>query len=423
MSSVQPKTVQKLALRFAFGLLSIAALLMGYNFFRTYGKDINNLGTANTQGWIAAVEDTSNGSRMVVIKGDGTVTPSPGYIEGANDRDFAWRPDGNQIIFTSDRKDQTFNLFRWNLANGSCEARTVGTRNFANPFFAPSAADDALKTALVTSGGFVAEFDPVEMATMQVLPPTGREVAVGAEEGSGGTGQFDAVYSKIGTSFKEARWTADKSRIVAIMRRDTGEVLISQSLEPVNGRFPPPTVIAAGEALQFDVSPVGSMVAYTVMKFEFPDPSRIPPDFIKNGRVIMPFRHLMAIVNLDKPDDPDTNGVLAPSPDDKVAFANPKFSPDGTSFLASVGPFDGGGVDTKQVVNVPATVQGAQGGSVIIKGKAQGMAWSPDGKTVVFVRSEGGKRSLFTIGVDGGGEKRVAEGDYARPAFSPQQKL
>jgi hypothetical protein len=415
MSTVQPKAVQKAAVRFAIGLLLIAAFLAGYNFLRTYGQDLNNLGSTDTSGWIAAIREEPEGSRLVVIKPDGTVVESPGYREGASDRDFAWRPDGNQIIFTSNRRDGSYQLYRWNLANGSVEQRTTGTRNFANPRYSGDAGGP-----LVTSGGFVAEFDPVKMATTQVLPPTGREIALGNDEGSGGTGQFDALYSKIGSSFKEARYTADRSKIVAVMRRDIGEVLMIQQMVPdKNGKVPPPGIIAAGEAVHFDLSPTSNVVVYSIINFEWPDLDNIPEDFRKGGRVSRPFRHGIGIANLDNPQEPESNGLVASSNDDKLAFGPVRLAPDGSSFLVMTGSYEDGS-RARAVLNVPAKPNGAVAASRVVQGNVLDFSWSADGKRVAYIVSEGGKRSLRTVGVDGGGEQKILDGDFLRAAFSPQ---
>lgn len=415
MSTVQPKTVQKAAVRFAIGLLLIAVLLAGYNFLRTYGQDLNNLGSTDTAGWIAAIREETEGSRLVAIKPDGTVLESPGYRDGATDRDFAWRPDGNQIIFTSDRKDGSFQLYRWNLANGSVEPRTTGTRNFANPSYGGQAGGP-----LVTSGGFVAEFDPVKMATTQVLPPTGREIALGSEEGSGGTGQFDSVYSKIGSSFKEARYTADRSKIVAVMRRDIGEVLVVQQMVPdKNGKVPPPGIIAAGEAIYFDLSPTSNVVVYSILDFEWPDLDNVPENFREGGRVTRPFWHGVGIANLDNPQDPETNGLVAPSNEDNLAFGPVRFSPDGSSFLVATGPKEDG-FRARAVLNMPAKPNGASAASRVARGNVLDFSWAADGKRVAYILSEEGKRSLRTVGVDGGGEQKVMDGDFRRAVFSPQ---
>jgi hypothetical protein len=419
MSTVQPKTVQKMLLRFAIGLLSIAGLLLAYNYLKGAGRDLNNLGSTDTAGYIALLKETDRGVQLVVLKPDGSEVASPGYVEGTTDRELAWRPDGNQIVFVSDRKDQTFNLFRWNLANGSCEPRTTGTQNYGNPMYPSPSAPEANEFSLVTSGGFVYEFDPVKPGIAKVLPPSLREIGAG-EEGEGAAGQFDTIYKKIGNSFRVAKWTADKKRIVAVMRRDTGEVLIVQKMVSDDGKPTLPQIIAAGENIQFDVSPTDNKIVYSLQNFDFPDPERIPREYIKNGKATIPFKHATGILNLDDPADAEHNGIIVASKTDDQSGANPRFAPDGASFLLTVGTYTDGGLSPKALVNIPARMGGLQATSPLREGEIYDAGWSPDGKSVLFVQVRAGKRTVYKIGVDGGGETKVVEGNYSRPAFSPQ---
>jgi len=418
MSIVQPKTVQKMLLRFAIGLLLIAGLILAYNYLKGAGRDINNLGNTDSVNYIAVLKETERGTQLVVIKPDGTELPSPGYVEDTTDRELAWRPDGNQIMFVSDRKDQTFNLFRWNLANGSCEPRTTGTQNYGNPVYPSPTAPSANDYALVTSGGFVYEFDPVKPGIAKVLPPSLREIA--GEVGEGAAGQFDTIYKKIGNSFRIAKWTPDKRFVVAVMRRDTGEALIFQKMPPADGKPSLPKIIAAGESIQFDVSPTDNKVVYTLQNFEYPEPDRIPKEYMKNGRAVLPFRHGTGIVNLEDAKDTEHNGIILASKDDNQAASNPRFAPDGASFLLSVGIYADGTVLPKALLNVPAKVGGIQGTSPIREGEVYDASWAPDGKSVIFVQTLEGKKAIYKVGLDGGGESKVAEGNYSRPAFSPQ---
>ena len=94
------------------------------------------------------------------------------------------------------------------------------------------------ETGLMTAGGFVLEFDPKKGSTHQVLPPVGKERgSQEAEEGS--ASQFDEIYQRLGSSFREAKWLKGKEYVAAVMRREEGgEILIVQYPGPTTGERP-----------------------------------------------------------------------------------------------------------------------------------------------------------------------------------------
>src|SRR5262245_38026520 len=113
----------RLELRLVLGLFAIAALVLGYQWWRGIKSD-PDFGQANTVGMIGAIEETADGDQAVVFKPDGTKIPSAGYRQGAVDRNFVWRPDGERAFFISDR-GQGIHIFRWNPDGGDPQQRTI----------------------------------------------------------------------------------------------------------------------------------------------------------------------------------------------------------------------------------------------------------------------------------------------------------
>lgn len=411
----------RLAKRILIGLFAIAALVLGYQYLRQLGED-PDFGTANTSEAIAAIELLDDGSRAVLFDAQGNKVPSPGYQAPAADREVVWRPDGNRLFVVSNREGKGFQIFRWNPGAESIELRSVGTRNVAGLWFPPEATQDSTVSGLVTAGGFVLEYAPREATLRQILPPTSGEGARG--EDGGVVGQFDSVYQGIGQSFRLAKWTQDREWIVATMRREQGgEVLVAQQMTPVQNpqtgvsAVPPPAVLAAGERIDFDVAATGAVV-YSVQSFRFPDPQRVPPEFIKDGKVVPPYRHALVTLQLGQPEAPPK--ILFAGTNNEQVTANPRFSPNGADVLVEAGTFDpSAGFQSVRLIVLSTAGEGQVTPLAI---GAREASWHPGGQKVVYVRSEGGRRLIFTANRDGTGEQRVlgASGNYRFPTFSPQ---
>jgi hypothetical protein len=411
----QPLISRRMLLRFAIGLFALAALFFGYQWWRSYSQDPDLPAKADTKGMIAALLLHEDGAQAVVFEANGELRKSPGYTPGANDKELVWRPDGNRLFFMSDREDQAFHVYRWNLASDAVMRRSFGTRSQSSPTFAPIGAAGANDTALLTSGGFVVEFDPVHSAIRQVLPPVGRERA---ESDEGAASQFDAIYQKIGTSFRYARWGKDKESVVAVMRReDDTEILVVQDMTEAK----PPAAIIAGDRVEFDISPETGVVAFSVTGFTFHDPAQIPPEAIENGRVKAPFH---SVIGLFMPD-----GSLIPvinSPDPAVGFRHLRVAPDGENALFVATQRDANGnYEPMDLAVLPLRANGGADLKRLLSGKIYEPSWHPNSHMIVFVRSEGEKtRQIYTINKDGSGLSDVSKGsgEFASPMFSPQSR-
>jgi WD40-like Beta Propeller Repeat len=426
------KINQKLVVRTLLGLVTLAILLVAYNWFKGLGDNFDDLGKANTAGMIAAIEFKADGQQVVAVSPDGKITENAGYKAGSTDRDLAWDPEGNRLYFVSDRLTddspkavRSFNIFRWNpVTNAEPSQRTIGTRGRSNPYFDAQSTPDEKATALITSGGFVQEFNPKDRSTRQVLPPLGREVAASSDsdDAGGSDSQFTALYGGIGTSFRIAKWMKNRTYIAAIMRRDEGETLLIQNMEEKNGKFEPPAVIAAGSHIDITISRKDGVMVYNIQDFQWPDPRHIPEAFRKDGKISRPVSHMVGIV------DPDSKGPSQPivaSSEDNACFGSVAASPDGSRIAVVLGPFVNGAMDPKALYLFPLK-SGAQGaGARLVAGAVFEPTWSPDGKQLAYVKRDAdGKRSIYVINADGSGERSVTggKGDFGYPVFSPQTK-
>ena len=412
MSSALPKINRKSAQRAIIWLFSLAVLILAFQIIRGFKSDFT--APSKTVGLVAAIKQTENGAKIVVVHPDGKVVDSPGFKEGSNDRDLVWSGDGGFLFFVSDRDNGESHVFRWAIDSNKVERRSIDKRTKTAPWFPPSTSPEA-NLALVVSGGNVLEFDPKDGASIQLLPPvTGTASASTEEEGS--TGQFDGTYAKIGISFRTAQWTPDKKWIAAVMRREEGgEVLIIQDMTTSAA----PMIIAAGDRIDFDVNPVSGDVLFLSTGFEFPS-NQVPKEFIKDGKVVRPFKHFLGIFQ------PSNKAVLVvgASDENKNAFAEPKVSPDGLTIVLTAGPYLGdGSVKPETLIALPFAEKGITSATKLADGTITGPSWGVDSQTIYFSRiGKDGRRALCQIEKDGSREKSLAtDGDFSSPKASPQK--
>lgn len=413
----QPKISQRMMLRFAILLFVMAGLFFGYRWWQDYSKDPDLPLANDTIGFVAALQLHEEGSQAVVFTPDGELRASPGYENGKIDQDLVWRPDGNRLFFTSDREEKAFHVYRWNFGSDRVMRRAYGTRSQSSPSFGAADSPGANEMALITVGGFVLEYEPKTGNTFQVLPPVGKDRAQDEEGGIGG--QFEQAYQRIGTSFRVAKWGKDKALVVAVMRREEqGEILVIQRLDEVV----PPQAIIAGERIEFDVSPTTGEVFFSVSGFIYHDPTQIPPEAIKNGKITPPFEHLIGMF------DPESKQIqpVMPSPDSVVGFRQVSVSADGSQLVCVAGKLDeNANFEPTDLVVLPARAQGGAEFKRVITGKVYEPSWHPNSHTIAFVQYDAtGKRGVFSINKDGSGLTDISKGkgDFAFPIFSPQTK-
>lgn len=411
--------------RTLFSLLAVVVSVFAYVVLRQLGNDPDIL-PGKSAGLIAAVETTPDGSKIVLISPDGTIKDVPGHQSGKRDIDPQWRSDGQRLFFTSDREENTFHIFRFRPEAGESERRSLGSNSRSTPIFGPAGHPKANEDGIITSRGQVLEYQPRDGTTYQLLPPQTMGAAAEAD-GSGGTvDAFSAIYSRIGTSFKSARYGKDRALVVAVMRREEGEVLVVQSLEQVTDpgtgqkRIPRPIPVIAGASVDFDIAPSGEIFA-TVLDFQWVDGNTIPEEFIKNGRATVPYRHGM--IMFDPSAENGGVAVLFQSEDDATAVSSPRVSPDGKTLLWVMGEVgEGDAFEPKSlfIAGLPPGVGGQP--TQIATGPIREPAWYPSSDQVLFVQSQDRQSALFRLPITGGEPTRVTpEGrSFRSPTVSPQ---
>jgi len=420
-SSILPKISKKLASRTLALIVVVGGLVYGLEWFLRVRSDLKGLQTANTVGWISAIQYLPDGQQLVLISPDGKIHKDAGYKPHSTDKDAVWSPHGNFLYFVSDRTDQNFNLFRWSPGSDEpAEQRTTGTRARSNPKFTVDIPDEKDSTAkpLITCGGLVQQFDPTNQSTEQVLPPTTKEIAqsqaTGDENPGGIESQFTGVYGNLGTSFREAQWCGGKTYIAGIMRRETGEVLVLQGMEPVNGKLPQPRAVASGDRIEMAVSPKDGNIVFSVENFRWPESTPLGPD----GKPLKkPF--INGVVHYDLKTG---KGDLVMG-DPKLAFSGPQIRPDGSCVLVTIGDLASGTFTARGMLTLPM-VRDPNFKGLRIPGEIHEPSWSPDGLHIVFALRTNGKRAIYDYRIDDPSPRNITgdDGDFGVPRFSPQTK-
>ncbi|HVT11433.1 MAG TPA: hypothetical protein VHE55_04135 [Fimbriimonadaceae bacterium] len=423
MQTIHPKITQKLLLRSAIGILVLAGLVMAFRWYKGQESDPQGNRTLNTAGWIAATETVGDGRHVIAFKPDGTIVRQPGISPTTVDNDLAWRPDGNYIFFGSNREKQKFTIFRW-FPDGSAapEMRSLLGRPQSSPYFLNGDASlgwDAV--GLVTAGGIVMRYEPKRPALHQELPPPDPKRRIAEDQEGGSVSPFEEQYERLGTSFRIAKWTPDRKAVFAVMRRDTGEILIYQKLDFSTPQEGLPRPVIAGDRIDFDVDQHSGKVYFAVQNFQWPDPNSVPPEFVKDGKVTVPFRHAVGVVD---PANMDQPAWLAKSTTDKECFGAPAVDLAGDRLAFIRGAYAGNGNLTPDsvVAIILAGDQRGKGG-VVAQGAVFEPAWSPDGQKLAFARRESPtSRPIYVLDELGATPRRLSPdtGVFGNPAFSPQ---
>lgn len=413
---------KKIATRFVICLFGIAALFGFWRVVQWYTSDPVRFATADTVGWVSALEYTDMGARAVVFLPDGEEKPVPGSTETSQDMAPVWNLSGNHLYFSSDREEGSYHIFRWTLGTNRVDRRTFGSRSVTNPWFAHQPLIGGQDHPLVSSGGLVFQLDVSAGRMDQVVPPAVQLVA--GEEGAGLLGQLDQYKGQMGLptdaniSVRSGKYTPDRSTIFAIIRRDGGEVFFTQRvigpLEQLR-----PIALFAGRAVDYDVASDGSAVVI-LRNFQFPNPDRPPMEFVQNGRVVKPFRH--AVFRVMFTDEGPQVAPIFISNEDEMAISEGVISPDGSKLLAIVGEqSEDGSFMAREMRVMPLVADGFRQSAVVARGDVRNPAWSPDGERVAFVRGAPGQAQVAVVNRDGSDLKALSgEGDWSYPAFSPQ---
>lgn len=373
---------------------------------------------SDTANLIAALKYTDSGSQTVVIAPDGKITESAGYKPGNADRDLIWGPDGNRIFFISDRKEDTFHIYRWDpQRNSEPEQRSIDKAGRSNLVFDVENPNAKQLSGLLTVRGTVQEFFPIDGRSSQILPPSKQRIA--AEDGGGAGNTFELLYGQFGTSFRIAKYFKQRELIAAVVRREeNGECLIIQDLKPdEKGNTKPASKIFDAAKIDIQVDAKTGNLVFLVMEV-------IPPLGQDGKPVKLPFVHGLFMLDPTKaPQEAVAPIFLSPNP--KQCVGEIALNPDGSSLMAIGGEYSGNGNFTPAaLISCPIQPQGFRAASQLGRGLISNPSFSPDGKKIVYIKREGANRAVFLADADGSSARNLTgtNGDFGTPLFSPQTK-
>lgn len=424
MSKPISLNTKRMIVRGCILLLVIAGLFYGLNTLVNKGPDIDFNPNFASQGMVVARMDKDESSSIVIVKPDGTLMEVPGATDSSHDEWPVWTPDGNRILFISDRDKGEPSIFRWKPEKGEVERRSTDRRSKSDLSFQD--VNQATKQPMFVVGGYVAQLDYTKQKMKMVLPPGGGELSATGTGEQGAVSILDQVYGNIGTSFRKARWGPNGDFVVAIMRRDGGEVLLMENtsgttqVNPETGQPMPnrPIILAAAERLDFDVDPKTGNIAFSITGMQPASRDDIPEEFKKNGVFTPPFHNALLIF------DWATKGqILVASTDKDITFFSPRYNPDGSAIYVGVGDMKEGYEVPIQLTLMPAKENGAAEAKTIAKGEIAEFDISKDGSKLVYTKKADGVIALFTCDKDGSNEKNLTgkKGNFGSPRFSPKQ--
>jgi hypothetical protein len=421
----QAKITRRLVTRTLIGLLALAILLYGYQWLRAQKND-PDFGSINSVDAIVAVEQVADGSQVVYFAADGKIHRSPDRPAGSTQKDPIWRTDGNRIFYSDDRKDEIFQIFRWNPAMNQTTNRSSGRISRTKPQVDPFEDKD---TIFLLESGLGYRLDVKSGKSTRVFPPIDQqrnesEDANSSEMKPKGSGSFDYGLAEQ-YRLTKARWVSP-NWLVGIRRLDDSDSLILQSTDLKNGLRQPYAVIFTGRSLNFDVEPKTGTIVCAINGFRFNEGETIPPQFLdaKTNRVKMPFKNALIFTTIENILTKKFD-VISASKDDKQAFGDLAISPDASGLAISVGTPDSNDslkpqglvyINLKSPKDQPLR---------LAAGEAFEPSWSSDGSQIVFTMRDGrGNRPIYTVAREGGEPRRVSPetGIFMQPSFSPQVK-
>lgn len=408
------------AIRFVIGALLIAGLLIGYQMFQKFAQD-PDLGTFESVNYIVALQTDGRSTHAVMFDNNGKeILPPKPNKERWDDREITWSPDGQRVFLSSTRETDSYVIYRWNPAKNKVERRSLSNRSQSGPWFGSS--DTATRASgLIQSGGLILDLAFAEGKTTQVLPPP-VDPTQGEEEGR--RSSIETLYGRFGDSFVTARYIGNKNTLIGIMRNDTGQTAVLHVFgTDANGNPNMPHEIFRGHKVDVESAPGGQFVLL-VRNMEWPDPTQVPEEFIKDGKVTRPFESALFIGRVHENGQPEVQPILAMPPGMMEGPGDFSISPDGSKIAVVIGHIDDHlGFTPLGLIVMPLAAGGGQQAVRLMQGEISDVSWNGDGSRLAYLKREGGKADIYTLSADGSDERKVTTtGNMLSPQYSPQVK-
>lgn len=368
-------------------LIGILALIRSQPWGRIYWR----LGflKPNTKDWIACIQLRESQGDLVMIKPTGEKLALT--QDEADDRSPDWSPDGGRLIFSSNRKEEVYQLFLIDPDGHNLNQLTIGGGAKLEPEYRLDG-----RHILHVAQGLITEIDSKGIHAEQLVPPP-----MLLRQWQENLGSF---------TFRYARGSVEEALIAAVQVLDFGEAAIWYHIEPEIQAQKPPVLILTGKQVDLDWSPTEPKLVVAVVLSELEAGSGKPK------------RALNILTVLDFSQDLKKPAVvpLWSAPGASEAAIQPIWSPDGNQIAYVRCRVEKGG----HLVRTGLMTIPADGGvpTEIAAGEIYDPDWAPDSKRLVFAMGPPGKRQIYTVQIDGTGLKQwTREGDYRTPKWSPRR--
>ncbi|NUL81466.1 MAG: PD40 domain-containing protein [Armatimonadetes bacterium] len=343
----------------------------------------------DSQGWIVCERAGENDSDIVIVKPDGAIVELA--TGPSDDIQPDWSPDGNMIAFSSNKRDEVYQLFRIPASGGQALQLTVGGGAKFEPVY--SANGDHI---LHIAQGLVTEVEPKTLHAEQIIPPS-EMMHQWRQDG------------EAALSFRMPRPSKTDDRLfAAVQRADGEEVAIAHFIPPDRSRMRSPMLVTSAKRIDVDWSPKEAKLAMAVWEGEVQvsEERKDKASFIG-----------MADFTQD-PQQPSFRIVMALPPEHFASEV--AFSPNGEVLAFVLNKTHEEGYERLGLVVVAAT-----GGAPtpLTQGEAWQPSWTPDGQKIAIAFGPRGKRQIHLVHRESGQSEPITkdERDYSSPRVSPKK--
>lgn len=372
--------------RLLIGVLVVVILVGALALIRSqpWGRVDLRLLKPTTTNWIVCVRlnEDAFGDIVMLLPDGNTLRITD---DAHDDRSPDWAPDGKKLVFSSNRRENVYQLWTVDPDGKGLMQLTLGGGAKLAPFY-----DRDGKHILHIAQGLVTEIDVKGVHATQLIPSAEQMIFV------------RETYGQI--AFRYAKRPIP-TLIAAVQRIDEGEQAVLQDLTATQQQLVLPVLIS-GEQVDLDWAPQGLslVVAGTELRVPTPEGERL-----MGGVIRFDFGEKLEEVRPQP---------LWLSPDNTQAAIEVAWSPDGSrvAFVLCERESDG----SLRRVGL-ATVPEAGGiPTVVVRGEVYHPSWAPDGQQLVFAMGKPGSRHIYTVRIDGTElTQRTQEGDYITPRWSP----